>query len=65
MLQTVAQYYDNIESFPADTKRWPNVVLMLYHSLRRWPNIKTTLGQRLVSAGLWCLLGTVLSVAFF
>ena len=24
---------------------------MLDHRLRRWPNIKTTLGQRLVSAG--------------
>ena len=29
----------------------PNVVLMLGQRLRRWPNIKTTLGQRLVFFG--------------
>ena len=37
---------------PANTIRWPNVVLMLDHRLRRWPNIKTTSGQRLVFAGM-------------
>ena len=31
--------------------RWPNIVLMLARSRRRWANIKTELGQRL------CLLG--------
>ena len=30
---------------PAKTRRWTNVVLMLGHSLRRWPNIKTTFGS--------------------
>ena len=39
-------------SFPANTRRQTNVDLMLAHRLRRWPNIKTTLFQRLVSAGL-------------
>ena len=29
----------------------PNVGLMLVHRLRRWANIKPTLGQRLVFAG--------------
>ena len=33
----------------ADKRRWGNAVLIL--SLRRWPNIKTALGQRLVFAG--------------
>ena len=31
-----------------NTKRSPNVVLMLAHRLRRWTNIKTTLVDRLV-----------------
>ena len=34
------------------------VVLMFAHRLRRWPNIKTTLGQRLLSAGI-CVLWAV------
>ena len=33
-----------------DTRRCPNVTLMLAQSLRRWPNIKTISGQRLASA---------------
>ena len=37
--------------YPADTRRWTNVGLMLTHRLRRWPNNKTTLVQRLVPAG--------------
>ena len=32
-------------SHPAKTRRCPNVVLMLKQRRRRWPNIKTTLGQ--------------------
>ena len=38
--------------FPANTTRWNNDVLMLAQRLRRWPNIKTSLFQRVVSAGL-------------
>ena len=38
--------------FHANTKRWPNVGLMLAHRLRRWPNLSPTLGQRVVLAGL-------------
>ena len=37
---------------PANTRHWPNVVLMLAHRLRRRPNIKTALGKRLVFAGI-------------
>ena len=33
---------------PENTIRWPNVALILDHRLRRWANIKATLGQRLV-----------------
>ena len=36
--------------FPEDTNRCSNVRLMLGQRRRRWPNIKTTLVQRLVSA---------------
>ena len=36
---------------PADTRRWINVVLTLVHRRRRWSSVKTTLIQRLVSAG--------------
>ena len=36
----------------ANTTRWPSVGLMLAHRLRRWPNIKPALGQRLVFAGI-------------
>ena len=38
----------------ASTRRWPNVVLMLAHRLRRWASIKPTLGQRLVLSGVPC-----------
>ena len=34
---------------PENTRRSPNVGLMLAH---RWPNIEPTLGERLVFAGL-------------
>ena len=33
--------------------RHPNVILMLGHRLQHWSNIKTTLGQSLVSAGMY------------
>ena len=36
---------------PANTRRWINVGLILARRLRRRPNIKTTLDQRLVFAG--------------
>ena len=36
---------------PANTKRWPDVGLLLAHRLCRWTNIKTTLIKRLVFAG--------------
>ena len=35
---------------PANTRHWTNVVLMLSHRLRRWPNINPTLVQCLVFA---------------
>ena len=38
--------------FPARTKRWTNVGLLLAHRLRRWPNIKPTLVQRPATVGL-------------
>ena len=31
-----------------NTRPWPSVGLMLVHRLRRWPNIKLTLGERVV-----------------
>ena len=37
---------------PEITALWSNVVLMLIHYLRLWPNINTALGQHLVLAGL-------------
>ena len=37
---------------PANTTPWTSVCLLLAHRLRRWPNIKTTVVQRLVFAGL-------------
>ena len=36
---------------PSNTRRRPNVGLMLDQRLRRWPNNNTLLGQRLVLAG--------------
>ena len=41
-----------LSSVPANTRRSPNVVLMSGQRRRWWPNIKTTLGERLVFAGL-------------
>ena len=37
-----------VPSWPANTRRRPNVALMLGRRRRRWPVIKTTLGRRLV-----------------
>ena len=36
---------------PANTVRWPNVILMLGQRRRRWPNIEITFGQRTLFAG--------------
>ena len=36
---------------PANTKRWPNVVVIMARRQRRRPMITTTLGQRFVFAG--------------
>ena len=38
---------------PANTKHSLNAVSMLAHRLRRWPNIKTALGEYPVFAGLY------------
>ena len=38
----------SVPSIPANKIHGPNDVLMLAHRLRRWPNIKTTLSQRVV-----------------
>ena len=38
-------------SVHADIIRWINIVLTLVHRLRRWTSVKTTLIQRLMSAG--------------
>ena len=38
-------------NYPANTKRQPSDVILLFHRLLRWPNIITTLGQRLMFAG--------------
>ena len=46
---------------PANTTPSPNVILMLGHRLRRWPNIKITLGKGVVFSGIactYCLIGT-------
>ena len=40
---------------PANTRRWPNVEVMMARRLRRRPIITSTLGQRLVFAGNWLL----------
>ena len=38
---------------PENTKRRLIVGLLLGHCLRRWPNIKPTMGQRFVFAGMY------------
>ena len=38
------------ECSQANRWRWPNVVIVLFHRLRRWPDTKTTLGQRIFVA---------------
>ena len=39
-------------NIPANTRRWPNVGLMLAQRRRRWANVSPTLGQQLVFAGI-------------
>ena len=53
---------------PANTTRWNNDVLKLGQRLRRWPNIKTSLFQRVVFAGVlgdYCTAGDVISNILF
>ena len=40
-----------IRPCPTNTRRWPNVGLMLVQRRRRWANMKPTLGRRHVFAG--------------
>ena len=40
-----------VDRYPANMRFWLNVGLLLVHRLRRWPNSKPTLGQRLIFAG--------------
>ena len=55
---TLVQHPPNIETtprvcgVPANTRHWDSVGLLLVHRLRRWPNIKPTLSQCLVLAGI-------------
>ena len=39
------------DACPANTRRWPNVGLMLARRRRRWANLSPTLDQRLEFAG--------------
>ena len=43
-------YEEVLKSYPANTTRLSNDVWMLAQRLRRWPNIKTSLFQRVVFA---------------
>ena len=45
------QHYPHIHGYPANTRHWINVDLMLTQSRRRWANIKSTLIQCLVIPG--------------
>ena len=49
-----ALYQHWMSDYPANTRHWSTVVLMLARRPRRRPNIKTTVVQSLVFAG-WCL----------
>ena len=54
VLQTVQKHgvYSAVhDTVRANMRHWPNVDLLLAHRLRRWPNSKPTLGQRLMFAG--------------
>ena len=42
-------FYKPHTALPAKTGRSPNAGTMLTHRLRRWPNIETTLGERVNS----------------
>ena len=52
-MHAILHYQNNDDLNPANTRRWPNVGLILAHRLRRWPNLSPTLSQRLVFAWLW------------
>ena len=45
-------------------RRWPNIGLLLIHRLRRWPNGKPTLGQRLKFAGIVVIGDEMVSLGF-
>ena len=49
--EMAGQHLNNIGSYPANTRHWPNVFLLLGRRRRRRVNIRTTLGQCLVFAG--------------
>ena len=42
----------SVREVSANTRRRPNVVLILAHRRRRWANINTTFGDRFVFPGL-------------
>ena len=48
--------FAELGQFSLNMTCWLNVVLMLGHRLRRWPNIKTTLRERVMFAVMppWC-----------
>ena len=50
--EILATGYWDVGWIPATSIRWANAGLMLAHSLRRWPNINTALGQCPVFAGI-------------
>ena len=49
--------YTDEYSIPTDSRRCPNVVLILGRHRRRWASIKTTLGQRVAVADPECARG--------
>ena len=51
-IQTIVSPAWSKRMYPENTRRWPNVALMLHQRLRRCPNIKATSGQRLVISGI-------------
>ena len=54
-LKHILSYYRiiHMELIPADTRRYINAGLTLIQRRRRWTNVKPTLIQRLLSAGMY------------
>ena len=50
-LKSTPHWKGSPKPYPANTRRWTNVGLMLGQRRRRWANINPTLVQRLVFAG--------------